>query len=116
MAWAKIVSAWRASWLMTVPFPCGSLPSNAESGRKRAQPFFGKSAEGVGVSAGMELAKEPGPGISPMALRRGAGDAEHLGGLFQAAPREETELDDLGLLRVQGLQFFQGFIEGQEIH
>src|SRR5260370_27940501 len=64
----------------------------------------------------MELAKEPGPGISPMALGRCARDAEHLGGLFQAAPREEAELDDLGLLRVQGLQSCQGLVEGEEVH
>src|SRR5579871_5787556 len=52
----------------------------------------------------MELAKEPGAGKGPVALGRCAGEVEHLGGLLQAASREEAELDDLGFLRVQGLQ------------
>src|SRR5262249_39002103 len=69
-----------------------------------------------GDSVFMELAEQPGPGISPTALGRCARDPEHLGGLFQADNREEAELDDLSLLGVQSFQSFQGLIECQEVN
>jgi hypothetical protein len=50
----------------------------------------------------VELPKQPGPGKSPIALGSRARDVEGGGSLFQAAPREKAELDQLRLLRMQG--------------
>src|SRR5262249_32048603 len=89
--------------------PVGNLPA---FGRWPTGPtgFVRKS------SVLMELPEQPGAGEGPAALGRGPRDAEHAGGLFQAATREEAELDDLRLLRVQGFQPLEGLIEGQEVN
>src|SRR5262249_19444069 len=78
--------------------------------------FQENERESDSASVWIQLRKQPGSGVNPMTLGRCARDAEHLGGLFQAATREKAELDHLSLLGVQCFQPFEGLIERHEVN
>src|SRR5690242_12933531 len=62
-----------------------------------------------------DLLVEPGARVRPVALGRGAGNAESRGGLLNSHAREVAQLDQLGLDRILGRKLVQGFVKGQQV-
>src|SRR4051812_9463875 len=62
-----------------------------------------------------ELAAEPGPGVGPVLLGRGRGDAQNVRRLREGTPEEVPELDQLGLAWGLGGQPVQGLLDGQDL-
>ena len=58
---------------------------------------------------------EPGPGVGPESIRLGAGEAQGRAGLLDGEPGEDTELHELGRLRLRRRQPGQGLIDLQQI-
>src|SRR5262249_28047766 len=115
MAWANSVSALRTAAFMSIPLRLGfHLTMRIPAGNVLTH--FWKNAKARGASASIKLSEQPGPGVSPMALGRCAADAEHLGGLLETAAREEPELDDLSLLRVEDIQPPKRLVERHEVN
>lgn len=54
---------------------------------------------------------EPGPGHPPFAFNGGSGNAHYFGGLLNGETSEESELDELSLIRVERLQAVERLIE-----
>src|SRR6185437_7784505 len=69
-----------------------------------------------GIVPVFELGKEPGAGVSPMALSGCQRDLEHTGDLGHGQTGEEAELDQLGLRRVFRCQLGEGLVEGFEVY
>src|SRR5262245_9630169 len=87
--------------------PCEKPPRRAS----RA----GSILRGPGAVVGAtQLAVEPDPGVRPVAVRRGARDAEGLGRLLNGQPAEVAQGDEPGLDRVLGGEPGQGLVEGQQ--
>src|SRR6186713_2102865 len=61
-----------------------------------------------------QLGKQPGPGKGPVTLGRGRRDAQGAGGILDGQPGEESELDQLCLLRCFAGQLVQCFIDSQQ--
>ena len=63
----------------------------------------------------LELGKEPGAGVSPMALGGCQRDLHHAGDLGHGQAGEEAELDQFGFQHVFRHQLGEGLIEGFDI-
>ena len=63
----------------------------------------------------LELGKEPGAGVSPMALGGCQRDLHHPGDLGHGQAGEEAELDQLGLRRVFLSELVQDLVQGLEV-
>ena len=68
-----------------------------------------------GIAPVLELGKEPGAGVSPMALGGCQRDLEHSGDLGHGQAGEEAELDQLGLRRVFLRELVEGLVQGFEV-
>jgi hypothetical protein len=62
-----------------------------------------------------EFAAEPGAGEGPVAFDGAFGDAEGFGDFVDVHAAEEAEFDDLGLAGVDGSEFFEGFVECEDV-
>ena len=66
------------------------------------------------TGAGQRLVQK-GAGRLPVALRGGAGDAQHLRHLLHLQSAEVTQLDHLHLAPVQRIQLLQRLVQGQGV-
>lgn len=85
--------------------------------RNRAKPLTDQKAL-LGISSlapVLELGKEPGTGVSPMALGGCQRDLHHPGDLGLGQTDEEAELDQFCLRRVFRRQLGEGQVEGFEV-
>ena len=63
----------------------------------------------------MQLAKEPSPGINPMSLSSCARYFEQLCRFLQRAAGKKPQLHQFGLFGLLGFEFFDRFVQGQQI-
>src|SRR6266702_1241404 len=70
-------------------------------------------AESSRAALALNFTKQPRPGKAPMPARRALGNAEGLRGLVVGHAGEESQLDELGGVRVLPGQLRQRFIDGQ---
>jgi hypothetical protein len=61
------------------------------------------------------LDRQPGLGDRPVPLHRRLRDPQGRGGLLHRQAGEEAQLDDLGLLRIAGLEIVQQPVDGQDV-
>src|SRR6187455_1147996 len=68
------------------------------------------------VSSGSlaNLSKEPGAGVSPVALGRGRRDPEHLGGFVDREAGKVAELYQFRLARVVASEGVESLVDGEE--
>src|SRR5262249_61305168 len=66
-------------------------------------------------SAAADFGLEPGPGIGPVAVGGGRGDAQHLGGLLAGQAGKVAQLDELRLLGIDRGQLLEGLVEGEQL-
>ena len=85
--------------------------------RNRAKPLTDQKALlGIsGVAPVLELSKEPGTGVSPVALSGCQRDVHDPGDLGHGQTGEEAELDQRGLRRVFLSELVEGLVEGFEV-
>jgi hypothetical protein len=57
---------------------------------------------------------KPGAGVGPPAFGGGGGDAEDGGGFFDGEAGEVAEFDEFGFWFVEGGEFFEGVVNGEE--
>src|SRR4051812_30138930 len=68
-----------------------------------------------GTGLPVDFLVQPGPGVSPVAVRRGHGDAERPRRLLDRQPGEVAQLDELGLDRILLLEPAQRLVERQQL-
>lgn len=69
----------------------------------------------MGILARFKLELKPTLGEGPIALHRGAADAEGLGNLGFGQADEESQLDDAGLTRVDLFQPVERLVDGDDV-
>ena len=77
-----------------------------------------KIADALLIPRWRSLAKagmQPGPGVGPVSIGLGAGEAQGHAGLLDGEPGEEAELHELGGVRLRRRQPGEGLIELQDV-
>ena len=90
------------------------LPRQCAIGRRHASPCQNNLCPDAVVRRA-EMVVKPGAGVSPAAIRRGAGDAQAPGRLLDGQPDKEAQLDHLGLQRIFLGETVQGFVDGEQV-
>ena len=58
---------------------------------------------------------KPGAGVGPVALGGGRGNVERGGRFFNRHADKVPELDEVGFRRINGGEFFQGVVDGEQL-
>src|SRR5215212_57863 len=86
-----------------------SPSGTSRAASSRASTCFQSS--GFMVSGGAQFPVEPGLGLAPLTHHGDGRDAQHLGGLFDGQPAEETQLHDPTLTLVNTRKVIQRLVQ-----
>src|SRR5438128_283690 len=71
---------------------------------------------GVFMSLSSKLASQPGASKTPVAFRRGVGQADYPRRLVNRQVSEKAQLDNPAMLRIGRRQFLQSVVEREQLH